>query len=141
MDLIQLAYASRPFGFDAPGLHVILRAARSNNARDDVTGALICRADLYLQLLEGPRDKVLATFARIASDDRHVDVRVLLRVAATGRLFAGWAMLDDPARSWIWTKQQVDGGELDRASPEEILAAFARVAADVGTEAKRPSLS
>jgi len=141
LDLIQLVYASRPFGFDAPGLHVILRVARRNNTRDDVTGALICRGDLYLQLLEGPRDKVLATFARIAGDDRHVDVRVLVRIAASERLFAGWAMLDDPARSWIWDKQAVDAGELDRATPHEIIAAFARVAADAGTEARRPSLS
>lgn len=132
MDLMQLVYASRPFGFDAPGLHVILRVARRNNTRDDVTGALICRGDLYLQLLEGPRDKVLSAFARIAADDRHVDVRELVRVAATERLFRDWAMLDDPARSWIWSKEEVESGALDRAAPDEVLAAFARIAEDPG---------
>lgn len=140
MDLIQLVYASRPFGFDAPGLHVILRVARSNNTRDDITGALVCRADLYLQLLEGPRDKVLATFGRVAADDRHVDVRVLVRAPATGRLFAGWAMLDDPANTWIWNKEAVDNGELDRATPDEIIAAFARIAETVPAVHTRSSL-
>jgi Sensors of blue-light using FAD len=54
MSLLQLIYASTPFGFDNPTLNQILSVARRNNARDDVTGALICRADIYMQLLEGP---------------------------------------------------------------------------------------
>ena len=53
-DLIQLIYSSRPFGFDEATLNGILMFARRNNPREAITGALICRHDLYLQLLEGP---------------------------------------------------------------------------------------
>ena len=74
MSLMQLIYASTPFGFDNPTLNQVLSVARRNNARDDITGALICRADLYLQMLEGPRAAVTATFQKIMADDRHLDV-------------------------------------------------------------------
>ena len=61
--MIQLIYASQPFGFDAAMLNGILSDARRCNVRDEVTGALICRADVYLQLLEGPEPAVDAAFA------------------------------------------------------------------------------
>ena len=53
MQLMQLIYTSRPFGFDDATLTGILVTARHNNPRLDITGALICRADIYLQLLKG----------------------------------------------------------------------------------------
>jgi hypothetical protein len=130
MDLIQLIYASRPFGFDNATLNAILIEARLSNPRHEITGALICRADLYLQLLEGPETAVDSTFARIARDDRHLEVKVLYRMSAAKRLFPDWAMRDDPARSWMWTKNEVTDGALLRASPEDILKVFARVAAE-----------
>jgi hypothetical protein len=134
MSLERLVYASRPFGFDSATLSAILFEARNLNARNGVTGALICRADLYLQLLEGPARAVMSTYGRILRDDRHVEVRELLRGPAESRIFPGWAMLDDPARSWVWSRQEVEAGALDRASPEEILAAFARIADATGAE-------
>ncbi len=100
--LTQLIYASKPFGFDSGVLDDILTVSRFNNARDGITGALICRGDLYLQLIEGPEDAIAATFARIAADDdRHVNVQPLVSRAVTERIFPGWAMRDDPARSWM----------------------------------------
>ena len=61
-DLIQLIYSSKPFGFDEATLSEILLTARRNNERDGITGALICRRDLYLQLLEGPQAAVEARY-------------------------------------------------------------------------------
>ena len=130
MDLIQLIYASRPFGFDNATLNAILIEARTSNPRHDITGALICRADIYLQLLEGPDTAVDSTFARIARDDRHLEVKVLYRMPAAKRLFPEWAMRDDPPRSWMWTKQEVTDGALVRASPEDILKIFQRLVAE-----------
>ena len=127
MDLVRLVYASRPFGFDDSVLNGILIQARHNNTLKDITGALICRADLYLQLLEGPDAAVKDTYARIARDDRHLEVKRLLLEAATDRLFPGWAMRDDPARSWMWTKEQISAGAITRASAKEILAVFSRL--------------
>ena len=71
---MQLIYASQPFGYDDLTLVGILASARRNNARDGITGALICRPDLFMQLLEGRRDVVTAAFSRIMRDERHVDV-------------------------------------------------------------------
>ena len=58
---MQLIYASRPFGYDELTLTSILMQARKNNARNGITGALVCRDDLFLQILEGPRDLVTST--------------------------------------------------------------------------------
>ncbi len=128
MSLIQLVYASKPFGFDAAILNGILSEARRLNPENDVTGALICRADLYLQLLEGPKDAVEATYARIARDDRHVEVEQLVTRRIDSRLFPDWAMRDDPARSWMWTPAEVENGAIARATAAEIVAVFERLA-------------
>ena len=130
MDLIRVVYASEPFGFDEAMLAGILVDARRCNARDAITGALICRGDLYLQWLEGPAAEVEACFNRIAGDSRHQNVRRLMHGPAPGRLFEGWAMRDDPARSWLWSERQVAEGALDRAGESEIVAVFERVKAD-----------
>ena len=126
MALLQLTYASRPFGFDGPTLAGILMDARRCNARDGITGALICRDDLFLQLLEGPGDKVEATFRRIATDDRHLEVRQMSRreITEADRMFANWAMRDDPALSWVWSRAAIDDGALDRATDTDVLAMF-----------------
>lgn len=131
MALLQLTYASQPFGFDSPTLAGILLDARRCNDRDGVTGALICRDDLYLQMLEGPEDVVEATYRRIEKDDRHLDVRPLSRrmIRNDGRMFARWAMRDDPAQSWIWSRTDLDDGILDRATEGEVIAMFERLAA------------
>ncbi|MGL6208999.1 MAG: BLUF domain-containing protein [Paracoccaceae bacterium] len=131
MALLQLTYASRPFGFDESMLAGILIDARRCNLRDQITGALICRDDLYLQLLEGPEAAVEATYARIVADDRHVEVRPLTRrpIAEDGRLFAAWAMRDDPAASWVWSREAVHQGAAEQASAAEVLSIFQRLAA------------
>lgn len=50
---MQLICSSQPFGYDELTLVGISAAARRNNARDGITGAVICRADLLVQLLGG----------------------------------------------------------------------------------------
>ena len=96
---MQLIYASRPFGYDDLTLTGILFQARRNNARDGITGALICREDLFLQLLEGPRDVVSAAFMRILRDDCHVEIVKLWSGNTETRRFPQWSMRHDPARS------------------------------------------
>jgi Sensors of blue-light using FAD len=127
MSLMQLYYASTPFGFNNPTLNNILSASRRNNQRNGISGALICRADLYLQMLEGPRSAVTATFHRILGDDRHLDVNLIGSADITTRLFPEWHMRDDPARSWMWTQSQVAAGALDAASAEEVHGVFTRL--------------
>jgi hypothetical protein len=131
MSLIQLIYASTPFGFDDPTLNQILSVAKRNNLRDGITGALICRADFYLQMLEGPRGVVTAAFHRILRDDRHLDVVLIGCGDAKVRMFADWSMRDDPARSWMWTQDEIEGGAIEAASEADVRAVFARVRAEI----------
>jgi len=128
MSLFQVVYASRPFGYDQGMLNGILADSRRCNERDGITGSLICRDDLYLQLLEGPDDLVTAAFERIAQDDRHLEVRRLVAGPAAARIFPAWAMRHDPARSWMWTPAEVADGAPERATPDEVLAVFRRIA-------------
>ena len=130
MSLTQLIYASRPFGYDDAILAGILLDARRCNERDEITGALICRADLYLQLLEGPEQAVEACYERIKRDDRHIEPRNLVKRRIKTRLFPAWAMRDDPAQSWIWSREAVRDGAVGRATEDEVLGFFNRLAAD-----------
>lgn len=116
LDTYQLIYSSRPFGYDQPTLDGILLDARRCNTRDEVTGALVCRRDVFIQLLEGPREKVSDTFNRIREDDRHVEVKLRYFGESPKRSFAKWAMLHDPARSWLWTTGEIDEGVLNKAT-------------------------
>ncbi len=126
----QLIYVSQPFGFDDGMLNGILSDARRENVRASITGALICRADLYLQLIEGLAEAADATFARIAKDDRHDGVTLLSEAEVEDRLFGDWAMKDDPARSWMWSREAVAAGAATRATRSELLAIFERVKAE-----------
>lgn len=110
----------------------ILAGARRHNEAAGITGALVCRRDIYLQLIEGPADALDPLFARIRADDRHNDVVLLARGEQPDRLFPGWAMLDDPARSWLWSPAEVAAGAARRASPLAARAIFSRLAREVG---------
>ena len=131
MTVTQLVYYSQPFGFDDAMLDGILLQARRNNPKNELTGALIVRGDLYLQLLEGPEAAIMATFAKISRDDRHLAVKLLVKETVAERLFPNWSMHDDPAQSWLWSAVEVGDGALDRASPGELRQVFECVAADL----------
>lgn len=107
----------------------ILAVARRNNPREAITGALICRNDIYLQLIEGPAAAIDALFARIVADDRHTNVELLLTEAMGERLFPAWAMLDDEAPSLFWSAQDLAAGALEKASPDQLRAPFMRLSA------------
>lgn len=127
MSLFRAIYTSRPFGFDTGILRGVLMDARRCNARDAITGALICRADIYLQWLEGPEDLVRRTLERIQRDDRHLEVKLHVAEPTSERVFGDWAMLHDPATSWLWTQEEVAAGAAERATPEEITGFFLKL--------------
>ncbi|HEX8556266.1 MAG TPA: BLUF domain-containing protein [Sphingomonas sp.] len=133
----QLIYMSQPFGYDDSILSGILTTARRKNALHGITGALICRHDIYLQLIEGDADAIDALYDRIAADDRHLAVTLLNRAQVADRLFPRWAMLHDPARSWLWSPSQVAEGAIGRAGPLALQQVFVRA----GTEAQAPGRS
>lgn len=128
MSLVQMIYSSQPFAFDEATLGNLLIKARSNNARDGISGALICRRDIFLQLLEGPQEKVSALLSRIEKDDRHLNVTLHRREPAERRLFGDWAMMHDPAVSWLWDASQIEDGVPVNVSADEIGDVFNRLA-------------
>ncbi len=129
MRLTQLVYTSRPFGFNDLELMDILQVSRHNNERDKITGSLICREDIYLQLLEGPRAAVSGTYAKILRDNRHGEIVLLWAGDAQERLFPAWFMRHDPVQSWMWTQKQVRAGAVTASPMEEIRNIFVRLAA------------
>ena len=124
----QIIYCSKPFGYDASILAGILSTARVRNAQLDITGALVCRPDVYLQLLEGPTGQVENLYRKIEQDDRHVEVKLLVRSKIEDRLFPNWAMYHDPAATWFYSPEDIADGALARASARDIRAIFLRVA-------------
>lgn len=133
----QLIYRSEPFGFDRATLAGILMDARHHNRRDDITGALICRHDLYIQLLEGPAAAIDAAYARIATDDRHCNIRLLLSDTVAERLFPAWDMFHDDMPPLTWSPEDIAAGAVEAATPAELRAVFARVEAVAAERAAR----
>ena len=125
--LKHLIYSSRPFGFDQSILNGIMITSVNNNKRDQITGALICRSDLYLQYLEGPTESIDETFNKIKNDDRHVEIKVLKEGVHAKRLFPKWAMRDDPVRSWMWSREEVSNGIIKSLSKAEVEKVFVKL--------------
>ncbi|MEO1026405.1 MAG: BLUF domain-containing protein [Pseudomonadota bacterium] len=135
MDIYQLIYSSRPFGYDQATLNGILLDARRLNTRDGITGALVCRHDVFVQMLEGSPEKVQDTYNRIRKDDRHVEVQLRYFGDSPARMFGDWAMLHDPVRSWLWSEQEVSQGALDRAGVADFKRVFSVLSENVVTDA------
>ena len=88
--MLQLVYISSVVG--TPDVGAILALSRRNNARDGITGLLYADGVRFLQALEGPKEMVEATFARIHADPRHRAVVLLSRRTVETREFGPWKM-------------------------------------------------
>jgi hypothetical protein len=91
--MLQLAYISTAKAVvDRPLFDSILASSRRNNSRNEVTGLLVSGGGRFLQVLEGPDQAVLATYARIQADPRHRGF-VLINCQSVGeRAFGDWSM-------------------------------------------------
>jgi hypothetical protein len=132
---LRIIYSSQPFGYDEAVLAGILLDARRCNTRDGVTGALVCRREVFVQLLEGPERQVRDAFARIARDDRHLDVVLHAEDLVSERMFGDWAMFHDPARSWLMPgasprPESAAGDVLGQVRAADVRAIFAALAAE-----------
>jgi hypothetical protein len=70
----------------------LLTYSRDWNAEHGVTGLLLYRDCIFMQLLEGDEDTVRALYGRICRDRRHFDVDLLWTDDAPTRRFADWSM-------------------------------------------------
>ena len=90
MFLVSLIYTSEVTG--SMDFMDILEVSRARNERDGITGVLLFCNNNVVQCLEGSREAVNKTYARIVQDKRHqnpllVDYRIL-----STRLFSEWSM-------------------------------------------------
>lgn len=101
MSLYRLIYASRASEQMKPDdLAQILSSSQRNNQRVHVSGALLFSAREFLQCLEGGREAVNATYARILGDPRHEGAVILDYREIARRQFGGWAM-HQVAHDWL----------------------------------------
>ena len=124
MPLTRMIYSSRPIAFSEVVLRDILGTAQRRNIEDSISGCLLCREDIYLQLLEGPRAAVDRVYDSIRADPRHKAVMQLLYETAGERMFAGWSMRTDMLRSHMWSAEQVAESDVEASSRGELLKAF-----------------
>lgn len=98
-DLYRIVYCSRNLinaqeagSSQDVELESILKAARTNNTSQGVTGALLFNQECFAQVLEGPRTSVERIFEKIQRDRRHGQVTVVDNGWADRRDFPNWAM-------------------------------------------------
>lgn len=73
-------------------VEAILATSRRNNQRDGLSGLLIVGGRRFLQVLEGPRQMLETTYARIKRDPRHFALVELSRRDIAERAFPRWSM-------------------------------------------------
>ena len=111
-------------GIGNPDVQEILAVSKRNNWRRDVTGCLLFSGAHFAQTLEGSADALDPLLARLARDQRHHNVKVLLDHEVTSRRFAEWSM------AYLYRLDVVD--EL-----ENLLAGKAFTPADADTLMRR----
>ena len=88
--LLYVSVATK--GLNQSVIDDILASSQLRNQRNAITGLLIYKSGYFLQLLEGPEQKVRETLGRIEKDTRHCKVEVIQEVDSDKRLFPGWSM-------------------------------------------------
>jgi len=89
----RVIYASQSVhDFDPDELVALLEAARANNERAGLSGMLLYCSQSFLQLLEGDAATLEETYARIAADPRHRNLRLLADTEVSAPLFPDWTM-------------------------------------------------
>lgn len=70
----------------------ILKVARTNNEKLNITGMLVYHDGNFLQVLEGEEKVVTSLFEKICQDPRHQSVMVFIKYSITERQFGEWEM-------------------------------------------------
>lgn len=146
MALERLIYASRSIELLKPEqLDAILQVSVTNNAKVGVTGALMYSSREFLQCLEGSREAINQTYARILRDPRHSDLLILDYREVERRWFSAWGMHHVPP---LWSSRQVllRYSEREAFTPSKMSAAMAAallsdLAADLVATASPPAFA
>lgn len=89
----RLLYRSRQsYEFGTDDLLRLLLSARRYNGDHGITGLLLYRDGVFMQLLEGAAAEIDGLYARIAADPRHRDIDMLQAADEAERMMPGWQM-------------------------------------------------
>jgi hypothetical protein len=132
---VYLSFATRAFKANVDAnIQEIIREAEAHNSQQDITGQLIYHAGVFVQLLEGKKERVQRLLGSIACDRaRHENLTVLFHQEMQERVFNDWSMaykkLDDQSLSlvnsivpWQQIIRASDSGQV--ISPEKIFLVF-----------------
>lgn len=96
--MIYVSVASRKV--TQGSLNLIAESSARRNARVGVTGLLLYGSGNYFQLIEGGASTVERLYRRIATDERHHQLRLVYQADISHRVFPDWNMgllnLDEP---------------------------------------------
>ena len=91
--LVRMVYTSvKTKKCDAAAVDAIVATARANNPALGLTGMLLHTETRFLQVLEGPKDKLTSIYEAINSDDRHSACHMRFCEPISERFFADWSM-------------------------------------------------
>ena len=132
MILTQLVYFSIPSeGMHQAGVDDILRVARHHNSPHKITGFLMYRHDLFLQVLEGDRRDLSRIYKKILTDKRHHGVVLVGCKKILMRHFGNWAMgnlsVQEMGQSEIDQKLQHSTRELQQLEHEQLVVLLSRL--------------
>lgn len=116
----HMIYMSQATGlFTTAALVKLLREAQLANSRADITGLLVYHEGRFMQVLEGEKAAVAATYERITHDPRHSSLFKLADKAITGRSFLTWSMAFQEVGSARFTQLAQLAGYLSPAQLRE----------------------
>ena len=78
--------------FDESALKSLLKVARENNQKQNITGMLLYSEGVFMQALEGEKERVEEIYDIIANDPRHYGVILLNQSFIENRQFSQWQM-------------------------------------------------
>lgn len=91
--MFQLIYVSQATSsIQLDEIENILEASRANNQVEQVTGMLMYKDRLFIQILEGQKDDVFSVYNRVKDDSRHQGVQIIEELEVPKRQFDQWIM-------------------------------------------------
>ncbi len=134
MVIHQILYVSAASDkIDDAEIDRILEVARARNTASGITGVLLFRAGIFLQLLEGERAAVEQLYGKIEKDSRHNHLIKILSADNKERIYTEWSMgyrkLEDIDVKFVneilsWNKLITAAKDIDNKLILEMLTRF-----------------
>lgn len=90
ISLVYVSSAAHLFSDDEPV--ELLNKSVVRNQQENISGMLLYKDGNFMQVIEGPEDKVMRLYGRISQDPRHNNILMLLKQTIPARQFAAWEM-------------------------------------------------